>query len=200
MAVLRFITHPNVTIDPSVPVPQWGLSDRGRERAHTMLLQPWVPAIGAIFASHETKAIETAAVLAAHLALPIEAREALGENDRSSTGFVPPDRFEELANAFFGAPTDSIVGWETAVHAQQRIVHATADLLAEPRQHDVAVIAHGAVGTLLLCHLAGWPIDRSRDQPGGGGGNMFAVEIGTMRLIHGWHGIDDLNPPPATVA
>lgn len=29
---LYFITHPNVLIDPTVPVPQWPLSERGLAR------------------------------------------------------------------------------------------------------------------------------------------------------------------------
>jgi len=28
------------------------------------------------------------------------------------------------------------------------------------------VITHGGVGTLLLCHLLGVPVDRRHDQPG----------------------------------
>jgi hypothetical protein len=40
----------------------------------------------------ETKALETAAIIAIATGLRIEIRHDLHENDRSSTGFVPPDR------------------------------------------------------------------------------------------------------------
>ncbi|MBO9456098.1 hypothetical protein J7376_11185 [Paracoccus sp. R12_1] len=32
MAVLRYLSHPQVLIDPAVPVPRWSLSDHGRSR------------------------------------------------------------------------------------------------------------------------------------------------------------------------
>ena len=32
MSVVYFITHPDVLIDPAVPVPEWPLSPRGRAR------------------------------------------------------------------------------------------------------------------------------------------------------------------------
>jgi broad specificity phosphatase PhoE len=50
----------------------------------------------------------------------------------------------------------------------------------------VAIIAHGGVGTLLLCHLSGLPISRDQDQPPTNGGNYFAFDQMTLRLIHGW--------------
>ncbi|MFZ5730653.1 MAG: histidine phosphatase family protein, partial [Pseudomonadota bacterium] len=89
-----------------------------------------------------------------------------GENDRSATGFVPPDPFERLADAFFAHPEESVRGWETAAAAQGRIVAATMEILqAHPGPGDVAIVAHGGVGTLLLCHLKGLPIARAHDQP-----------------------------------
>ena len=30
--IVRYLTHPQVQIDPDVPVPQWGLSPVGRAR------------------------------------------------------------------------------------------------------------------------------------------------------------------------
>jgi hypothetical protein len=44
------------------------------------------------------------------------------ENDRSATGFLPPDEFETVANRLFAEPLVSIRGWERAIDAQLRIV------------------------------------------------------------------------------
>jgi broad specificity phosphatase PhoE len=55
---------------------------------------------------------------------------------------------------------------------------------------DVAMVAHGGTGTLLLCHLAGVPISRDWDQPRTNGGNYFAFDLMTFRLLHGWRSID----------
>ncbi len=59
---------------------------------------------------------------------------------------------------------------------------------------DIAIVSHGGVGTLLLCHLASWAIDRAHDQPGAGGGNYFA--FGEDRAVaHGWRPIDPDEAP-----
>ena len=55
-----YITHPQVAIDPAVPVPDWGLSERGRERAALAAAAGWAGQIGRFAASTERKAIETA--------------------------------------------------------------------------------------------------------------------------------------------
>ena len=106
------ITHPQVQIDATVPVPEWGLSEIGQARAVAMLDQSWVGPIRRIVSSAERKAIETAEVLAKHLGLAVEVRETMHENDRSATGFLPPPEFEAVADQFFANPHKSIRGWE----------------------------------------------------------------------------------------
>jgi len=185
--MLRYVTHPEVHVDPAVPVPNWHLSERGRGRAVAMLEQPWLAAIGRIVSSDETKAIEIAQLVADHLRLPLEIRAGIGENDRSSLGFVPKAEFEALANAFFAEPERSIRGWERAIDAQRRIARGLADLLT-PAERDVLVVGHGGVGTLWFCFLNGLPIDRRYDQPGQG--HYFSVDQQTLRAEHGWRPID----------
>ncbi|MEZ5167353.1 MAG: hypothetical protein R2695_13030 [Acidimicrobiales bacterium] len=62
--------------------------------------------------SAETKAIETATLLADHLGLEIEVRVSTGENDCTATGFAP-DVFERHADVFFADPEASVDGWGT---------------------------------------------------------------------------------------
>lgn len=186
--LFTFITHPNVVISREVPVPRWPLSERGRARMRAGLAQPWVPEVRAVYCSTEQKAVDGARILADHLALPFTEVEALGENDRSSTGFLPPDEFERMADAFFANPTQSVRGWERAVDAQARVVAAVDGIAAAvpPGEGRVAIVAHGAVGTLLYCHLAGIPIDRRWDQPANGGGNWFHFTLRPEKATLGW--------------
>lgn len=193
-AKLRYITHPNVDVDPDVDVTSWSLSDIGRHRAAAMLAQPWVSSITRVVSSDETKALETAQILADNLGLAVEVREGCGENDRTATGFVPPEEFEVLADAFFADPETSTQGWERAVDAQQRVVKNLADLLGSSGREgegDVAVIGHGAVGTLWYCHLAGLGMSRQHDQPGQG--HYFTVDLDAGTVDHGWAAIDDIH-------
>ena len=112
--------------------------------------------------------------------------EDLGENDRSATGFLPPAEFERVADQFFGSPDKSIRGWERAVDAQSRIVRAVEEIGAKDKTTGaIAIVAHGAVGTLLYCHLAGEPIARRWDQPPNGGGNFYPFTL-APRAVHSW--------------
>jgi len=191
---LRYITHAEVDIDPLVAVPAWGLTQHGQARVRAMLAQPWVDEIGRIISSDETKAVETAAVLADHRGLEIDVRPSTREVDREAVGYVPPDRYEELSAAFFGQPEHSAHGWERAVDAQARVVDGLRDVLSDADGPGAAVVGHGGVGTLLWCHLAGLPISADHDQPGAG--YSFTYHRGRAAVAHRWHRIDDLDPPP----
>jgi broad specificity phosphatase PhoE len=193
MACVYFITHPEVQIDPAVPVPAWPLSRRGLERMHALLKQPWLPGISAVWCSSERKALDGADVIGKAIGATPHSLAALGENDRSATGYLPKTEFEATADAFFANPLQSIRGWERAVDAQRRIVAAIGTVMAEtPADRDIAVVSHGGVGALLLCWLKACPISRIDDQPGVGGGNYYCFEQDTYSLRHAWLPIDAL--------
>ncbi|MEW1960751.1 histidine phosphatase family protein [Kineococcus sp. NPDC059986] len=186
---LHVVTHPEVAVDPARPVPQWSLSAAGRERLHRLVVLPWVRTAGFVASSAERKALQTAQAVAAAAGRDVHVEEELGENDRSATGFVPPERFEVLADAFFADPEVSVEGWETAAAAQARIVGAVdrvLDLAARtvPPSGSVVIATHGGVGTLLQCALRGVPVSRSLDQPGQG--SWFTVDTADRRVLHGW--------------
>jgi broad specificity phosphatase PhoE len=185
-----FITHPEVVVDPHVPVAQWKLSRLGAFRARRMLEQDWVGRIGFIASSSERKAVEVAEILAAHLALSPRFHADLGENDRSATGYLPREEFETTADLFFAHPDRSIRGWETARAAQLRIVHAIDRVLHQAPAGDVAVVAHGGVGALLMCRLKGVAISRTEDQPGSGGGNFFVFGRQDRTVLQDWTPIE----------
>ncbi|QRE77618.1 histidine phosphatase family protein [Methylobacterium aquaticum] len=185
------VTHPEVTIDPAVPVPDWGLSARGRERMAAFCARPEAASIGHVFVSSERKARDGADMLHERHGCPVTIDPRLGENDRSATGYVAPPRFWEIVDRFFAEPETSVLGWERAVDAQARIKAAVRDCIAAhgDRVGDVCIVSHGGVGTLLLCDLLGAPISRDRDQPVAGGGCFFAFDGSAWVLEHGWRDI-----------
>jgi broad specificity phosphatase PhoE len=174
-------------------VPRWPLSDLGRERMRAGLRQPWMRELTSIYCSTEQKAIDGASILAEHLSLRFEQMPELGENDRSATGFLRPEEFEQVADEFFTSPTVSVRGWERALDAQSRIVRAV-ERIAEDDKSDgaIAIVSHGAVGTLLYCHLASEPISRRRDQPPNGGGNFYRFSLSPPKAYSWWCPIDDI--------
>jgi broad specificity phosphatase PhoE len=191
MAIIHFITHPEVVIDPAIPVPDWPLSPLGMRRMRLALELPWLASVHAIFSSAERKARDAADLLGERLRLVPVIVEDLGENDRSATGYLPKAQFEAVADEFFARPEESVRGWERAVDAQRRIIEAVERALSmAPAEGDIAIISHGGVGALLLCHLKGVPISRREDQPGGGG-NVYSFDAASRRLISGWRRIEE---------
>jgi broad specificity phosphatase PhoE len=156
------------------------------------LEQPWMNELGAIFSSTERKASDAAQLVADRLGLIAATIAELGENDRSATGYLPKVEFEATANLFFAHPERSIRGWERAIDAQRRIVAAVDRAITEaPGDKDIAVISHGGVGALLLCHLKSVPISRIEDQPGAGGGCIYSFDTATRALLSDWRLIED---------
>lgn len=185
-----YLTHPQVRIDPAVKVPDWGLSDVGQARAAVAGAAKWTSGVTTIVSSAERKAVETAAIIGAARGIDPAARADMHENDRSATGYLEPAEFEATADAFFARPRESVRGWERAADAQARIVSAVRGVVAGARAGDILFVGHGAVGTLLLCHLLEEPISRTRDQAAGGG-HVFCWDAATGRVRHGWLKLED---------
>jgi broad specificity phosphatase PhoE len=191
MAIFRYLSHPQVKIDPDVPVPQWGLSDIGRARTLDVRNTADLQNTRLIISSAETKAVETATMFAEALQLEITLCPLTHENDRSATGYLHGIEFEKAADQFFANPMESFKGWERAVDAQARIVVETKQVLADWKIGDILMIGHGGVGTLLYCHFANLPIQRIRDQPAGGG-NYWKMNLPETKMLHGWQAMEKL--------
>jgi broad specificity phosphatase PhoE len=190
-----YVTHPQVRMDANVPVPLWGLSDEGRRRAEVFAASGVIPKGAMIFSSRERKALELAELLASAAGTLVLSDHLMGENDRSATGFLPPELFEETADRFFAEPEVSINGWERAIDAQARIVDTVTTAMASVPQGTAAVFCgHGAVGTLLKCHVGLRKISRDEDQrrlAHPGGGNCFVFDLDAMNLGCDWTRMED---------
>ncbi len=191
MARLIFITHPEVVIDPAVPVPDWPLSPTGRARMERFAGAECVRGLTAFRASAERKARDGAEILARATGLAVGIDPELGENDRSSTGYVAPPEFWDIVRAFFAEPEVSVRGWERALDAQRRIVGAVERIARGDPPGDIAVVAHGGVGALLLAHLTGARIGNGFGQPHPGGGCYLVIDRDTLALEGGWRVLED---------
>jgi len=130
-----------------------------------LLSRTWIAHVAAIYCSTEQKAVDGATILSEALGLPFQQVAALGENNRAATGYLPTAEFEATADAFFARPSESIRGWERAFDAQVRIAGAVEHIASTaPGAGPIAVVSHGGVGALLLCHLKGVPISRTETQ------------------------------------
>ena len=195
MARIIFVTHPDVVIDPAVPVPQWPLSELGRTRITAFAQKLSSEGLAAVWTSDERKALDGGEILSAALGIPHRVDAALGENDRSSTGYLEAEAFWPVVQAFFAHPDESARGWETARHAQDRIV-AAVNRAAHAQAGDIAIVSHGGVARLLTAHLHGVAIGQE-DRPRNPNGGCFIVFEGAMPgLVSGWADIEAWGRPP----
>jgi len=174
--IVRYLSHPQVEIDPQKEIDKWSLNDLGESRVVALSQSGALVGTQIVISSAETKAIETASPIAKALGCQLEIRQRMHENDRSSTGFLPPDEFETVADQFFKYPDQSVRGWETARSAQARIVAEVRECLLLYPDCDILFVGHGGVGTLLYCYLSGVDISRDFDQGAGGGGCFFEFQ------------------------
>ncbi len=189
MAKLFFITHPEVVINPEIPVPQWDLSDVGRRRLGSLLQKPWINKIDFIYSSEETKSFSTGEAIARNVGSAHVTLASLGEVDRSSTGYLEMDDHDLAVAELFSNPEVSYQGWERAIDAQDRIISCVEFIDTEVEKGaSIAIVSHGGVGTLLMCHIKSVPI--SRDEAGPGQGNYFCFDRGSWDLVHDWRPID----------
>ena len=193
--IARYLTHPQVDIDPNKAVPLWSLNEIGRTRVAALAKQLGVlHATTRVISSDENKALETAIPIANALGVTVEVRPKMHENDRSSTGFLAPSEFEHVADQFFSNPTESVRGWEKAIEAQRRIMLEVEECLVGHVTGDMLFVGHGGVGTLLFCGLNALHIDRKFDQGPGGGGFWFEFGIDDRKISGGWMPLESLSP------
>jgi broad specificity phosphatase PhoE len=192
MASLIFITHPEVVIDPHQPITEWPLNPIGRARMERFVDLLAGRNATAVYASTERKATDGAAIVAERLGLPYRMHEDLGENDRSSTGFIAPPEFWDVVREFFGRPHESIRGWERAIDTQTRIVNAVSRILREDETSgDMVIVSHGAVGCLLTAHLQAVEIGQESRPRHPGGGCFIVIDRESFSLTQDWRAIED---------
>ncbi len=189
---VRYLTHPQVLIEPNKDIQGWYLNDVGKSRVEKLAMSGALIDPAMVISSAETKALETARPLAKAARCELWVRERMHENDRSSTGFLPPAEFVSVVDQFFANPKDRIRGWEAAAVAQARIVEEVQICLGVLATGDILFVGHGGVGTLLFCHFSGVSICRIFDQ-GVGGGCYFEFEALDCRPKHGWRPMEELS-------
>ena len=191
MKQIFVITHPDVVIDPNVPVPRWPLSEKGRQRMGHVLNAPWLNSVTAVYASDEQKAVDGAKIIADRLRLNVIEIADLGEVDRSSTGYMPQKEHDHNGRMLFLHPEKSVDGWETAIDAQARMVNGVEKLVAEDQTSGALVIVtHGAVGSFLMSHLKKRPITLDDSPEIEGGGGIFSYDAQSGEILSGWADID----------
>jgi len=182
---IYLIRHAHTEIVADQPAAEWELSPKGLSQAEAVANLPFWPEVRAIYSSPEAKALQTAAGAARRFALPVVVVEELKELERPAG--LSPDYFAAV-QACFGAPEQSVQGWEPAAQVQRRMLQALTTLPAG--DGPVAVVSHGLSYALFFAALAGkaapsleeW---RSIPMPG-----WAALEMPEGKLVEPWFPVE----------
>lgn len=181
MGELLLIKHAPPEITPQVISHRWVLSAEGRARCGWLAEVCRSRGVRRIFASPEPKTLETAALVAMALDLPVRPLDGLQENDRTGLGFVSAGALEARIAAYFEHPDAVVIGAESARSVLTRF-QAAIDLAARGATEGVvAVVTHGtAMSGFIAAHNAVTPLEAWRDLtlPG-----VAVLDASTYRLL-----------------
>jgi broad specificity phosphatase PhoE len=158
MRRLFLIRHAAPAKDHDVPAREWALSPSGRADAERLagILTPFAPAMiipgvpGAIVASDEMKAQQTAQPLADRLGMTVDVMAGLHEHERRIVDYLDDETFQATMARFYAEPDKLVFGEETANQALERFSRAVEETLARHPEGDIAIFTHGTVMSLFV--------------------------------------------------
>lgn len=151
-----FLRHFETEIDPTTPVDQWRLSERGEESKSEFVQHSGVvELIDRVYSSPEPKAANTAETISNIAGVDCTYIDGLREVDRSGEGFIePPSRYVEMVETYL---SDSQVtfDWEPRTELDQRANSALKEIDDSSNENETAlVVTHGMwMSRVLSNHL-----------------------------------------------
>jgi len=143
MTRLMLIRHAHPLVDPDVPAAQWPLSPEGREAAHALARRIDVEPDPVVATSDETKALETARIVADVTGGEVVVDARLREVSRPWT----PGGYRALAKAWLAG--HHLDGWESQATVSQRMAGAIDDIMGSA-DSTALVVGHGLAVTTFL--------------------------------------------------
>lgn len=154
MRKLILIKHAKPQVDPNLPPEEWSLSDEGKRLCAPLAEKVLAHHPTMLLSSTETKAFETAQLIAPTLGLTPDAANDLFEHDRSNEPHMDTREFISLVALFFQKPDELVLGLETADEAYDRFA-AAVDAALAAHGGDLAIVTHGTVIALFLQRRCG---------------------------------------------
>ena len=148
---LILIRHSKTDRNPEVPITCWGLSADGIKLAEELSTKDVIKNLDVLYASFQTKALETAVLLAKPNAIHIKADNRLTE----VTSFTGPfetdfDTYTKNVHDYYVDIIPRISSGETKQEALARFTTALEAIVESEKGHDrVGIVSHGNILTLF---------------------------------------------------
>lgn len=146
------VKHAMPELDGSLPSKEWKLGEKGLKQAQKFanFVRDNLDVDPVIYSSSETKAIDTAKILAETLSLTHKVNPALGEFDRPALSIVSEEDHFDRNEPLFTNPDKAYLGSESANTALERFESAIQEIIKEPLEDERLVVTHGTVMSLFL--------------------------------------------------
>ena len=143
------VRHSKTKFDPSISIPLWYLTDEGKEKAIELFNHKDFPKIDLVYSSLQTKAVETALILAKSQTIPLKTDVDLTEVS-SFTKEVFTNGYEEMVDSYYTGRVERLSGGETITEALERF-EKTLDKISEIEKdkENIAVVTHGNILAFL---------------------------------------------------
>ena len=146
------VKHAMPELDESIPPKEWQLGDRGLSEAKKFahFVRDNLDVDPIIYSSEESKAVDTALVLAETLGLTHKTNGKLGEFDRPAAPIVDEEEHQKINQAIFANPSQTMLGSESANSALARFESGIKEVLKEEPEDERLIVTHGTVISLFL--------------------------------------------------
>lgn len=143
---ITFIRHSKTAVNPDVPIPLWGLSDDGIDRAQELAASAVIKDIDILYASLQTKAIETMLYLAKPNVIPMRIHRDLAEITSFTNKFYTGEEYTRQIEQYYSGEIDRIAGGETIEEALMRFTAALEEIVAaEKSAKNIGIVTHGYI-------------------------------------------------------
>jgi broad specificity phosphatase PhoE len=152
------IRHSQTSPTSRIPVSLWGLSHRGVRLARELSRKKTIKALDIIYSSLQTKALETAIILAKPNAIPVRTHAGLDEISSFTRKFLSSE-YEKKIKDFYNGKISRIQGGETYRKALKRFLKAIREIVKAEKRNgasSIGIVSHGnilAFFSSLYCPL-----------------------------------------------
>ncbi len=145
---LTLIRHSKTSPTADIPIPLWGLSKEGVKLAKKLSENKTIKEIEVIYSSLQTKALETALLLAKPNAIPIKTNPCLTEISSFTIKFFGSRKYEENVKNFYAGKSKRIAGGETHQEALERFSRAINKIINKEKNRgvkNIGIVSHGNI-------------------------------------------------------
>lgn len=145
LMLITFIRHSKTEPNSEIPIVLWGLTDEGIKRASDLSQSDDIRKIEVMYASLQTKAIETGLLLAKPNTIPMKFNNGLTEVTSFTINYEPDfELYQKKSDDMYSAIVERIDGGESLAEALERFNKTLNEIVSEEKdKNNIGIVSHG---------------------------------------------------------